>query len=217
MVITQFQNALSEVLFWTEGLSAIIALWYYKSVKNQYWKYFFYYLLIVFSLELFGRYVGNWALYSKVNFYNYLVIPFQFIFFYWLYASKSFKNKKLFWIFSLLYIVSFFLSEIYFKESKIFFSLNYTFGCCLLMILVVMEYYQQINSNDILIFQKNRMFYINLGVTIFYIGTLPFLTFYPFLVKDVEIWNIYYNYFLISDILMYLLFSISFIWGKQNF
>jgi len=216
MALNQFQNTLGEILFWIEGLAALIALLYFKSAKDSYWKYFVYYLIILFLFEIIGRYNENWGKHWKANFYNFLVIPYQFIFFYWLYALKSFKNKKLFWGLSLLYFVSF-VSEIFFKKYKIFFSFNYTLGCCMLMILVVMEYYRQINSNDILIFQQNRMFYINLGVTIFYIGTLPFITFYPFIVKYVEVWNIYYDYFLISDIMMYVLFSISFIWGKQNF
>jgi hypothetical protein len=212
-----FQSFLSNTLLWVEGLAAIISIFsYYKNAANNLWKYFVFYLVFVFLCEIFGKYGGHWITFSKAQFYNYFVIPLQFFFFYWLYAVKSLKKKGLFTILSLLYLISFIPSEFYFKGSKIIFSFNYTFGSLILMVLVLMEYYKQITSSDIINFNKNRMFYINLGVTLFYIGTLPFWTFYYLLVKYRQIWDVYYDYFLISGIVMYVLFSISFIWGKQN-
>lgn len=225
MELNNFQLFLSNSGLFFEGVAAIIALLYYKSVNKQYWKYFAYYLVIIFLCEVLGKWGVNWITFSdpalekikKAIYYNYFVIPLQFIFFYWLYGAKSLKNNRIFWIFSLLYVLSFIPSELYFKESKIVSSFNYTFGCLLLMIMVILEYYKQINSEDIISFHKNRMFYINLGVTLFYIGTLPFFTFYELLYKESpEIWSIYYSYYQISLLLMYLLFSISFIWGKQS-
>ncbi|MCU7615505.1 hypothetical protein N0B16_13795 [Chryseobacterium sp. GMJ5] len=210
------QSILDEALYFTEGFCALAAIIYFKSVKKTYWKYFVFYLAAIFLFESLGRY-GNFELYSKIKYYNNIVIPFQFIFFFWLYGIKSLKSKTLFWILSVLYLISFIPSELYFKGSNVIYSFNYTFGCLLLMILVILEYYKQINSDDIINFQKNRMFYINLGVTLFYIGTLPFWTFYALIFYEHrQIWDIYYSYNLISDIIMYLLFSISFVWGKQN-
>jgi hypothetical protein len=213
--MNDFQEILSECLLYSQGVAVITSLLLYKSVKTSYWKYFAWFLLIIFLLECYGKW-GIWYLFSKTKFYNYFVIPLEFIFWYWLYAAKSFKNKKLFYFFTTLYIISFIPSELYFKESKIFYSFNYTLGCVLLMFLVFKEYYNQINSSNILSFSKNKMFYINIGVTLFYIGTLPCITFYPILREHQEIWKLYYNYFLISNILMYLLFAASFIWGKQS-
>jgi hypothetical protein len=214
--MSDFQKVIYESMFWLEGLAAVISLLYYSRIKDQYWKYFVFYLVFIFLSESVGRWGDHFIHYSKGAFYNYLVIPVQFIFFYWLYATKSFGKPKLFIILSLLYLLSFIPSEFLFSTDKIMFSLNYTFGCLILMILVIMEYYKQINSANILHFDKNRMFYINLGVTLFYIGTLPFWTFFSLIKEYKEIFNIYYNYFLISGIIMYSLFSISFIWGKQN-
>jgi len=210
------QQFLSDSFLWIEGGAALIALCYFKRLKEQYWKYFIYYLIIIFISEVIGKWGGQYINFSKTKYYNYIIIPFQFIFFYWLYGAKSFNNKMLFWTITALYVFSFIFSALYFKERRIIFSFNYTFGCLILMVLVVMEYYKQITSSDIINFNKNRMFYINLGVTLFYIGTLPFLTFYSLLRAYTQIWNIYFDYFLISNIVMYVLFSISFIWGKQN-
>ncbi|MBB4808192.1 hypothetical protein HNP38_003533 [Chryseobacterium defluvii] len=215
--MSDFQKIIAESMFWIEGLAVAVSLLYYNRIKGHYWKYFVFYLILIFLCEAFGKWGEHFIEFSKAKFYNYFVIPVQFIFFYWLYAAKSLNRVKLFSILSLLYLLSFIPSEFFFSKSKIVFSFNYTFGCLILMFLVIMEYYKQINSTDILNFNKNRMFYINLGVTLFYIGTLPFLTFYPLLREHIEIWNIYFNYFLISGTLMYILFSISFIWGKQSY
>ncbi len=215
--MADFQFFLSEGMLFMEGTAMIISLLFYRQVKDQYWRYFVFYLTFIFLCEAFGKWGGNLISFDKSEYYNYFVIPVQFLFLYWLYAVKSLNKKNLFFILSSVYLLSFIPNELFFEKRKIIFSFNYTFGSFLLMILVIMEYYKQINSANILYFNQNRMFYINLGVTLFYIGTLPFWTFYFLLLEHMDIWNIYFIYFLISGIIMYLLFSISFIWGKQSY
>jgi len=215
--MTDFQKILQDSLIWTEGLAAIISLIYYnRGNKDRYWNYFSFYLILMFLCEVMGKWGYMFVDYNKPKFYNYFVIPIEFLFFYWLYAAKSLEKPKLFYTLSLLYLLSFLPSEFFFTSKKIIFSFNYTFGCLILMVLVIMEYYKQINSAEILNFSKNKMFYINLGVTLFYIGTLPFWTFFTLIKEYREIYNAYFSYFLMSGIIMYLLFSISFIWGKQS-
>ncbi|MCS3530872.1 hypothetical protein [Chryseobacterium sp. JUb7] len=213
--MTELERILQESMIWVEGLAAVVSLLYYNRIKNQYWKYFTYYLVLMFLSEVIGKWGQFFFEYNKPAFFNYFVIPLEFIFFYWLYAAKSFGKPKLFYTISALYLLSFIPNEI-FMTKKIIFSFSYTFGCLILMGLVVMEYYKQINSSNILDFNKNPMFYINLGVTLFYIGTLPFWAFFAYITIYREIYHIYFSYFLISGIVMYLLFSISFIWGRRN-
>jgi hypothetical protein len=201
----------------SEGIAALASIIFYKRIKNTHYLYFSLFLIIIFSCELLAKYGGQYISFSKNIMYNYFVIPLEFIFLYWLYAYKSLNQKKIFWIFSALFASSYIITQVYFSTNRQIFPFNYTFGSLLLMILVIMEYYKQINSDNILNFAKNRMFYINLGVTLFYIGTLPFWAFYFQLFEHPEIWKLYFNYFLISGIIMYLLFASSFIWGKQNY
>lgn len=213
--MTEFQEFAQKSLLWAEGLAAVIALFYYNRLKEQYWKLFVFYLVFIFLGEAYGKW-GSFVNFTKAQYYNYLLMPIQFIFFYWLYAAKSLGKPKLFWIISILYLLSFIPNELYFSKSKIVFAFNYTFGCLILMLLVILEYYKQITSQEILNFYKNKMFYINLGITLSYIGTLPFMAFLSLLVKYKEIWDMYFSYFLISVSVMYILFASSFIWGKQS-
>jgi len=212
----QYQPEISTLLLWIQFLTAIIAIAYYKKVKESYWKWFIVYLIYVFLIEKFGDTLFRFIHLKKENYFAFIGIPIEFLFFYWLYAMQSLKSKKIFYSFSFLYFLSFIPVELFFEKIKIVYSFNYTIGSFLLMILVFLEFKKQIQNDDILAFPENKMFYINIGIMLFYVGTLPFFSLYHLLLKEPEIWNIYYLYFLISNCIMYLLFTASFIWGKQK-
>ena len=127
----------------------------------------------------------NLLIFSKAYFYNYFLMPIQFIFLLVI-CSQILRKAKAFYGLSILYLLSFIPNELYFSGNKIVFAFNYTFGCLILMLLVVMEYYKQINSQDILHFNKNRMFYINLGITL---SLYRNATFYGILFNSVELYG----------------------------
>lgn len=210
------QPELTNLLFGLEILSSLTAIFFLNRLKKTYWKWFAIYLTIVFLFDiLIAKEIFSFSV-KKQMIYAYIVFPLQFIFFYWLYAYKSLNKRKLFFAFLLIYLLSFIPVELYFAKLKVIFSFNYTIGTFLLMILVFLEFKKQIQNDDILQFWTNKMFYINIGVMLFYVGTLPFFGLYNLIVKEPTIWNAYYIYFLISNCLMYLFFTASFIWGKPK-
>ena len=155
-------------------------------------------------------------MFLKQNFYALLVIPVEFLFFYWLFAYKSLKNKKLFWMCTLIYLLSFIPHYTFFIDDNMINSFNYIVGAFLLTILIVLEFNKQIKNDDILLFRSNMMFYINAGVCLLYVGTLPFFSFYGLILEDRFIWDNYYLFFMSANFLMYVLFSFSLLWGKPN-
>jgi hypothetical protein len=173
-------------------------------------------LVFIYLQEQFSEAILNFINIQKVDYFAYFGIPMEFLFFFWLYAAKSLQNLKLFYFFILIYFLSFFPIENYFEKIKIVYSFNYCVGAFLLMILVFLEYHKQIVNDNILEFKQNKMFYINTGVLLFYIGNLPFFGLYKILINEPTIWNNYYIYFLVSNCIMYLLFAASFIWGKPK-
>ena len=203
-------------MYWGEAFAALVSLIYYNREKKQTWKYLAIYLILIFLCESAVKWGEKPLKIDRINFYNYFVIPLQFIFFYWLYAKESLKKVKFFYILTGIYILTYILRGLFFPEKKIIFSFNYNTGCLLLMGLVIMEFYKQVNSSEILNFSKNRMFYINLGITLFYIANQPFMTFNSLLWKYIDIWDMYFIYFQVSGAVMYILFASSFIWGKQS-
>jgi len=108
--------------------------------------------------------------------------------------------------------------ELYFGKIDLVYSINLTVGTILLTFLVVLEFIKQIQNDNILKFKQNKMFYINIGVILFYIGTYPFFAFENVISQApyIDMWNAYYMYFLVSNYIMYLMFAASFIWGKHR-
>ena len=216
MDIHEIQDILFQSLRGTEFLCAAAAIWHYRKIKGTYWKWFAVYVILIFILEAIS--VSGLQDYPEFRkfYYDFFVIPAEFLFLYWLYACKSLRLKKLFFASCFIYIMTFVAHLFFFKEPPLVYSITYVVGNLLLLIMVFLEFYNQVQTEKILQFKKNMMFYVNAGVVIFYIGTLPFFTFYGLLLKDVVIWNNYYAFFMMANNIMYLLFAAAFIWGEPN-
>ncbi|WP_374463264.1 hypothetical protein [Chryseobacterium sp.] len=78
--MTEFQEFAQKSLLWAEGLAAVIALFYYNRLKEQYWKLFVFYLVFIFLGEAYGKW-GSFVNFTKAQYYNHLLMPIQFIFF----------------------------------------------------------------------------------------------------------------------------------------
>ena len=213
----ELQTILYNVINWSEIFTALIAIIYFKKLYHSYWKWFVIYIIIITLIDVFGDYGLNYYPSFKKYYYDFFVIPIEFIFFYWLYAKKSLQNEKLFKISISVYLVFFFLHLFILDEIRKVSSMSYTVGVLFLAIMVYLEFIKQIKSDEILDFKSNKMFYINIGVLLFYVGTLPFFAFDKLLYENVNyLWNIYKTFFLFSVNVMYLLFAASFIWGKPK-
>ncbi|MEI7486922.1 MAG: hypothetical protein WCJ72_05845 [Chryseobacterium sp.] len=57
--MTDFQKLIYESMFWSEGIAALISVLYYNRIKNQYWKYFVFYLIFIFLCEAVGKWGGK--------------------------------------------------------------------------------------------------------------------------------------------------------------
>jgi hypothetical protein len=209
------QEILKELTLVCEIIAALVALAFYPKIKNTNWKWFVFYLIFIVIETIFIKYFISKEV--RMYLYDFLIVPIEFFFFFWLYAMKSLKKENLFWTFSTIYTLSYLPHLFYTELYKTINATSYIVGCLLLFVLVILEFHKQIISDDILLFKQNKMFYINVGVTLFYIGSLPLLAFFENLYKNENtIFMIYFTYFLSSSNLMYLLFAASFIWGKPN-
>ncbi|WP_298119475.1 hypothetical protein [Flavobacterium sp.] len=206
---------LLDLLHICEFIALFFGVLKFNSVKQSYWKWFVYYISYIFIYEIVTAFLSEVYKINVEKVSSLIQIPLEFIFLYWLFAFKSLKIKKLFYIFTLTYLFSMVLEfNLTNLKSFTFYSLSKTFGTLLLLILVVLEFMKQIKSDSILKFKEDKMFYINIGVILFYVGNMPFFGLYRNIIEFPEIWNSYYKYFMLSNCVMYLLFAASFIWGK---
>jgi hypothetical protein len=132
-------------------------------------------------------------------------------------GKKSLQSTKLYWISNTVYIAFYIVNLFPLNQVRYISSMTYTVGVFILAIMIYFEFMKQIKSDEILNFKTNKMFYINIAVMLFYIGTLPFFAYDKYLFENMnELWENYKTFFLFSVNIMYILFTMSFIWGKPR-
>ena len=213
--MNEYHLLLKKILLFSEVLAAIVGIVKIKKFNSSHWKWFIYYLVFIAISELVCKFILCYYTSFRTYYYTFFVIPLEFLLVFWLYSYKSLNNKKLFWISVSIFLISL-LPFSFFEVKKTVHSFNYIMGAFLMSIMIILEYNKQMKTDDILKFRENMMFYVNTGVGLFYVGTLPFFAFNSLLWKDKDIFFNYYMFFLITNILMYTLFSIALLWGKPN-
>lgn len=218
----QYLSNLQLLLKILEAIAALTGFIYWKKIKQSYWKWFPIYLLFIVIAEFLGHYLNSHELrtYNK-NLYHYLVIPLEYCFLYWLFYKEHHSLKKLllsFGSYGLIWIVDtiLILKNAYGTQFPAG-SLSMSVGNLILLILVINFFIKFLNTDRILQFKTDMMFWVCLGILIFYLGTFPYfgLRNILFLKYKALFWNYTYLFFILNYI-MYLLFAISFIWGKPN-
>ena len=204
-----------------EGVAAVTAFIYMKKWRLTYWKWFPFYLAFIVLADMTGTYIASQKLYIlSFDFYMYLVIPIEFLFFFWIfYKSYKVPKNKLFPKVSVIIYLIGFLSDFFcFRHSHYFhFSLSYTIGNILLLLLILKYFNELVNSDKVLRYQQDILFWVSVGLLTYYLGSSPFFGLRNILVYKYENLNRYYSYFVnILDSLMYLTFTLGVICGKPN-
>ncbi len=205
-----------------EAVAMITAFIYIKKWQSTYWKWFPYYLTFIVIAEIIGNTLGvkNMAIINLI-FYSYVVIPIEFFFFFWIFY-QDFKITKSRWLPILcicIYALSLLTDIIYFRNVKFTaFSFSYTIGNILLLLLIINFFLRLVNSDNLLKFRQNILFWVSVGLLIYYLGSCPFYGLKNLLAnKYFNSIYVYYSVFVyILDSLMYLTFALSFICGKPN-
>lgn len=212
-----FSRNLSFLLLSIECLAALIGIIYFYKLRHSYWKWFCVYLVFICCQELMSFFFDDFFGLSKQTYYTFIGIPIQWLFLYWLYALKALRNKLLFVVSVALLVASYFPIHVLNQTQDIFYSFNLIICTLILVALIILEFIRQIKTNDILYIKENKMFYINIGLILFYIGAFPLHAFNNILADNYpELRKWYIIYFKLSNCSMYLLFIASLIWGKVS-
>lgn len=212
-----YRSELNILLLVIEFLAALVGVVYFTRLKRSYWKWFSIYLVFIFIQEFIFFFNDSYFGLTKRVYYLFIGIPLEWVFLYWLYALKSLKNKTLFIVCMVLFIGTYIPIHFFYNSEDILYSFSLIVCTLLLTGLIILEFIKQIKTDDILNIKENKMFYINIGVILFYIGAFPIHGFNKVLYENYfEVWEWYFIYFKLSNCLMYLLFIGSFIWGKVS-
>ncbi len=211
-----------NILRIAELAACIAGFVFYKKYNHTAYRQFSYYLLFIVLAEFAGRYFEyfNYQTANKVL-YTYLVIPIEFLFFFWLF-NRTFvnvKDKRLPLASGIIYIACWLVDILFLKDKLLwfFYSFSYTIGNLFLLVLIFRYYMRLITTDAILNFRQDMMFWISGGLLLFYLGTFPFYGLLNVLTKRYIQLTIAYSYVVVTlNCLMYLMFTLGFIWSNPN-
>ncbi len=216
------------VLF-SELLASIIGTIFFFKFKHTYLRYFLFLLWFIFLSEIFAHYIHDHKIKSLIYYkesngwyYNHWVYnvldTLSFMVYYYIFynALNTLKHKKLVKLFAILYIlfsiinwtfIQNFLSEM---QSYLFIT-----GAIFLIISIILYFIELLKSEKILIFHKNLLFWISIGLLIYYAGSIPFAAEYNGYALIPGIHDLFLIVYILATT-MYLTFTFGLIWSKKE-
>jgi hypothetical protein len=213
-----------QLLFCCEWVAVFAGIAAWRQVKNTRYRYFVAYLLFIAAGEIVAYYAHHHNQKPLTIFLgNWVLIPAQFLFFYWFYYRSLTKTLHK------AYCVAFAIGSVLFRvmeytvwsnEKFSFSSLSYLISSVFLITLIMMYLAQFIRSDDIIHYHRHFDFWVTLGLLVFYLGSFPLFAFYNYLYSVNK--PFFYGYWkiqMVLNMLMYLIFSFAFIWTgiKQKY
>jgi hypothetical protein len=215
--MNEIYNWIRYGLNFFEILACITGFIYWKKIRNTYWKWFPVYLSVIVGIELTGKVLPKDI---NVILYGYFGIHVMFFFFFWLFLKYFKDTRERNWplIGMATYSLAWLMEMLFLKETTLsFFSFAYTFGNVILAIFVLLFFIRFINSDRILGYRSDMMFWVCCGLLIFYLGSLPLYGLWNTLSKKYfDVFNTYWIIHMALNYTMYIFFSIAFIWGKPK-
>jgi hypothetical protein len=177
-------------------------------------------ILIWFSavIEKVGYYFTAWTGILNYYVFNFYMLVSFCAYILLLRSLLSKTNYRIVGLFSLiLFIVSFFLNILYFKEDlNHSYTYSFAIGVLLIMILSCLYLVEIFNSNKILNFKKSVFFWYILGILVFHVPFLPFmLALNWFLIKHDE--SIFSLVVFILNVLAHSCYIIGFLWSEKKY
>jgi hypothetical protein len=205
-----------------EAAACIAGFLNWRKIRHSYWKWFPPYLLLLVAVELTCLYLAyvmdNRELNGKI--YMYFGIPVQFFFFFWIMAQylKPYRENRWPLYGAAIYLASLIADLTWLAGERFWFSsLSYTVGNLVLLVLILLFFIKFIKSEEILRYRSSMMFWVSLGLLVFYLGSFPFFALRNTLYYEYrEVFNVYRYVAMGLDYLMYIFFTLAFIWTKPN-
>ncbi|WP_271782791.1 hypothetical protein [Aquimarina algiphila] len=198
-------------------ITAIVGSIYFYKYKNTVLKYFLIVLWYVGINDILGLILKNYFNFESVTIiYNiyYLVVFSYFMFLFKNYVSNT-NRKKWIFIFIVIYILSLFINsfiEDYLEEVA---TAPYIIGASFVIISIIFYYIDILNSEKVLYVNKNLLFWISIGVLIYYAGNIPFRIVRNYVGELIDA-SIQYMVLLILTFVMNTCFIIGFIWSSKK-
>lgn len=221
-------EVLQYILYALELAACIVAFLNWRKPGPRFWIWFPVYLLFIVLADQAGNLLNiiNTKTAASVRnaMFDYAVMPAEFLFFCWFYYKNADTRagRRLALVCIAVYLAGFAAGVLYFdKQDSLYFSFSYCVGSVALVAVIIQYLIQFARSEQILQFRSSPMFWISIGLLVFYITTLPFFGFYNLLREQLypyhrELFYAYVYGVFACNFLMYILFIAGFLWAKRN-
>ncbi len=217
MIVELSYKTLRSSVKYVELITVITGTVYLYKYKHTVLKYFLMYLWY----SVLTDFLGKWYITHTEHTHNHIIYNFYYLitfcFLLLLYRKLvAYKNHKK-WIlyFTVLYFFSFFLNLFYQDYYTQIQAIPFIIGAISLVISIVFYFQEVLNSNEVLNIFKNLIFWISVGLLIYYIGKIParIVTNHW---SEFKHYKIIYALTHILNIIMNLFFIIGFICSKEE-
>lgn len=198
-----------------ELATALIASVFYKKYSGSFLKYFLVMLWLIFFIEVFVWIMKRNGIMLQNNFLYNVITSLQYIFYFVLYYKtvRNITYRK--WIvgFAVAFILSVIVNFLWLQKLTLtaaFHSYTFTLGAIFLIVIIGLFLIDILNTEKILYFTRYVMFWISIGLLMFYTGIIPFiisLNLLPSMLGTDSLTIV----FITLNFLMYACFSLGFI------
>ncbi len=175
-ISTEFLQLLRKTGLIIEFLSALFSvIYFYKVKKAPVLKYFTILLWYVFLNDLLGLYIRE-----KISDYNAIIyniyygINFVYLFILYRQNIKGRKSKSIVILFLSIYVFVYIINGFFENYLIQFQSIPYIIAAFFLIITIIIYFIETLNSDRILHIKKRLLFWISVGLLLYYMGNLPF-------------------------------------------
>jgi hypothetical protein len=164
-----------------ELITAITGIVFYRKYSNSNLKYFVYMLWFTVLIEFA---IGTVKQYTEArlqnNFIYNVLTSFQYVYYFFLYYTIITIPRYKQWVMGFLvaFVIAVLVNFLWVQKLTVtaaFASYTFTLGAILLIMTIALFLVEILNTEKILYFKNYLMFWISIGLFVFYTGIIPFV------------------------------------------
>lgn len=171
---------------YTEMLALLASILYFKSIKKTPFAILLPYMIMTVAAEFTGKYLAIQKLYAQnVGLFNITTVIEFCIFFYLFYRSlKGTVRKKIVLYAIPSYILIAFINQAFIQGFNFFHTNSMLAGTILIIVFVFFYFYEAFSTIEPVILLKEPMFWVALGIFLFYLGDFTNNLMHPYFIKN---------------------------------
>lgn len=145
---------------------------YKIDIKNR--PFVLFYFWFTACKELFAYWYGHYMNLSNLFLFNlYQIIEMTVLFLAFRTIQNKSEYKKISLFIYTIYVVYYFYSIIT-QDIKVFFDYSYSVGSVSIVLIILLYFYEILNTNQVMALNKNFMFWFGAGLLIYHLPSIPF-------------------------------------------